>query len=574
MNTQIKLTAAAATALPRRVMVLLTLIYAFTGLFGRDPWKNEDAEGFGVMWTLAHGNWSDWLLPHIAGRLDLAGPPLPYWLGASMIKFFGGFIGPANAARIIVAICFIATAAAIWYATYLLGRRPEVQPMQFALGGQPSHKEYGKTLADGALLIFLACLGLAIRAHETTPMMLELLGLSFLLYGSVRGLDKPLQGGILAGIGLTIISLSGMLWATVFLGIGTVLALTITKPKLQWRWLAGALGILVIGISIWPIMLYLAKLPADAIKNAYFVWWGKDELQSYPSLSSIHFFSINFWLYSWPVWPLSIYGFYHWAKSGQHKWRAAHLAIPGMIFLAELLLLLFIKELNERYLIILVPPMAILAAFALPFLRRGLINFIDWFSLISFTVVAGFIWVIWLAKMTGFPKTTADNVARYIPGFVAKFSWIELIVALIITALWVAVIRWRTSRSPKAIWRCVVISAAGTTLMWGLLMSLWLPTIDYAKTYRHVANRLVAAVPKDTKCIDSTLLGDAQLASFIYFTKLPLQDNTKCNFRLTHSSKEAKESSIANNQSLKLIWEDRRASDRDEKLRLYRVVNK
>lgn len=574
MNTQIKLTAAAATALPRRVMVLLTLIYAFAGLFGRDPWKNEDAEGFGVMWTLANGNWADWLLPHIAGREDLAGPPLPYWLGAIMIKAFGGLIGPTNAARIIVAICFIATAAAIWYATYLLGRRSEVQPMQFALGGQPSNKEYGKTLADGALLIFLACLGLAIRAHETTPMMLELVGLSFLLYGTVRGLDKSWQGGILAGIGLSIISLSGMLWATVFLGAGTLIALLLTNTKFQWRWVAGAFGVLIIGISIWPLMLHLAKLPPEVIKNAYFVWWGKEDLQSSPSLQSIQFFSVNFWLYSWPVWPLSFYGIYHWIKAGKNKWRMPHLVIPGMIFLAELLLLAFIKDLSERYLIILVPPMAILAAFALPFLKRGLINFIDWFALISFTIVAGFIWVIWFAKMTGFPQTTANNVARYIPGFVARFSWIELIIALLITALWAAVIRWRTSRAPQAIWRCVVISAAGTTLMWGLLMTLWLPTIDYAKTYRHVANRLVAAVPKDVKCIDSSLLGDAQLASFIYFTKLPLQDNSNCNFRLTHSSKAAKDSGNANNQALKLIWEDRRASDRDEKLRLYRVLNK
>ena len=574
MNTHIKLTAAAATALPRRVMVLLTLIYAFAGLFGRDPWKNEDAEGFGVMWTLAHGNWADWVLPHLAGRTDLAGPPLPYWFGALMIKMFGGLIGPANAARIIVAICFIATAAAIWYATYLLGRRTEVQPMQFAFGGQPSNKEYGKTLADGALLIFLACLGLAIRAHETTPMMFELLGLSFLLYGAVRGLDKPWQGGILSGIGLTIISLSGMLWATVFLGVGTLIALAISQTRIQKQWLQGLFLILLPGLAIWPVIFYFSNLSPEVIKNIYFVWWGRDELQALPSLNSIQFLSVNFWLYSWPVWPLCFYGIYHWAKSGKNKWRAAHLVIPGMIFLAELILLFFIHNLSERYLIILVPPMAILAAFALPFLKRGLINFIDWFALISFTVVAGFIWVIWLAKITGFPETTANNVARYLPGFVARFSWAELIIALIITGLWAAVIRWRTSRAHQAIWRCVVISAAGTTLMWGLLMTLWLPTIDFAKTYRHVATRLVAATPSDAKCIDSSLLGDAQLASFIYFTKLPLKDNPACNYRLTHSSKEAKQSGIENNQALKLIWEDRRASDRDEKLRLYRVLNK
>ena len=50
MNNNIKLTAAATSALPRIVIFVLTLIYAFTGLFGHDPWKNDDAISFGVMW--------------------------------------------------------------------------------------------------------------------------------------------------------------------------------------------------------------------------------------------------------------------------------------------------------------------------------------------------------------------------------------------------------------------------------------------------------------------------------------------------------------------------------------------
>ena len=574
MNQQLKLTAAATASIPRRVMVLLTLIYAFVGLFGRDPWKNDDAEGFGVMWTLAHGSWSDWLLPHLAGRDELVGAPLPYWIGALMIKLFGGILGETSAARLIVAICFIATAATIWYATYLLGRRAEVQPMKFAFGGQPSSKEYGKTLADGALLIFLACVGLAIRVHETSPMMLELLGLSFLLYGTVRGLDKPLQGGFLAGIGLVVLRLSGMLWATVFLGLGSSAALLVYQSKTQLRWLLTAAITLLIGLSIWPMMWYSSHLTTEVIHHTNYIWWGRDQLLGHPSLESFKFFSMNFWFYAWPVWPLSGLSIYYWSYSGLKGWRAAHLAIPTCIFIAELLFLLFIQELSERFLIILVPPMAILAAFALPFLKRSIISFIDWLALISFTILAGFIWIIWLAKMTGFPRATANNLARYLPGFVAHFSWSELIIALIITALWVLVIRWRTSRAPQVIWRCVVISAAGTTLMWGLLMTLWLPTINYAKTYRHVANRFALAVPAGSKCIDTTALGDAQLASFIYFTKLNLQDNPACDLRITHTAHDAHESAIENQQNLQLIWEDRRASDRDEKLRLYRVTKK
>ena len=553
-------------------MVLLTLIYALAGLFGRDPWKNDDALGIGVMWTMVKGSWIDWLLPHLAGREDIMGPPLPYWLGASSIWLFGDIIGPANAARLITALCFIGSAAAIWYATYLLGRRSEVQPMEFALGGQPNPREYGRTLADGALLIFLACIGLAQRAHEASPMLLELFGLSTVLYGVVRGLDKPWQGGLLTGLGLAIVSLSGMLWGAVFLGAAILIAFLICQTKIQWRWLLSAMGVLVLGLVIWPTLWKLSALPAGMIQKASYVWWGRDELQSRPSLAALHFFSVNFWLYAWPVWPLSAWGFYHWGRKGLKSWTAPHLMIPAVIFLGELTFLLFIQDLSERYLITLIPPLAILAAFSIPFLKRSFISFIDWLAMISFTILAGFIWVIWFAKMTGFPKVTANNVARYIPGYVAKFSLTELIIALVVTGLWIAIVKWRVSRAPKEIWRCVVISASGTTLMWVLLMTLWLPTIDYAKTYRHVANRFAAAIPDKNECVDSSLLGDAQLASFIYFTNIKLADNPNCGLLLTHSSKEAKKSAIENRQILKLIWEDRRDSDRDERLKLYRVT--
>jgi hypothetical protein len=57
----------------------------------------------------------------------------------------------------------------------------------------------------------------------------------------------------------------------------------------------------------------------------------------------------------------------------------------------------------------------------------------------------------------------------------------------------------------------------------------------------------------------------------VYFTRLPLQDNPECDLMLTHSAEEVKASAIINQQRLTLLWEDRRDSDKDERLRLYSV---
>lgn len=568
----VKLTAAATVSIPRIVIFALTLIYGLAGLFGRDPWKNEDSIGFGVMWHLHLGAWQDWLVPSLAGRDASMGAPLPYWLGASLMDLFGSLIGDANAARLYSAICFFASALAIWYTTYLLGRRKEVQPMSFALGGQPNSRDYGRTLADGALLIFLACVGLAQRTHETTPMMAQLMGLSILLYGTVRGLDKPWQGGAWTGLGLVILGLSSNWSLTILLTLAIGLAVVFCQVRLRFSWTLSSIVIAILGIGIWPLLWHLFHMSPALQDATLHAWANTPPMHAYIAWGSLQFMGINFWAYAWPVWPLAMISLAHWLRnSDAGSWRAPHLCIPLGTLIAGVIYVLFRVDANEHDLIILIPPMAVIAVFGLPVLRRNVISFIDWFAMLSFTSIALAIWVIWLAKTTGYPAPIAANVARYIPGFEVQFEWLTLIIALVITGLWLWVVQWRTSRAPKVIWRCLVISAAGTTLMWVLLMTLWLPTINYAKTYRFVAERLVQAVPADAQCIDTSNIGMAQLASFSYFTKLTLADNPDCPYMLTHNASAATAFSALNDKKLKLLWEDRRAADRDERLRLYQV---
>ena len=68
--------ASATSALPRWLLLAICITYASFGLFRRDPWKNEDAAGFGVMWTMANGDARDWLLPTLVGKAPTADGPL------------------------------------------------------------------------------------------------------------------------------------------------------------------------------------------------------------------------------------------------------------------------------------------------------------------------------------------------------------------------------------------------------------------------------------------------------------------------------------------------------------------
>src|SRR3569832_2561703 len=159
----VRLPASATHALPRWGLIALCLLYILPGLIRRDPWKTDDAAGFGIMWTMARGGLDDWLLPHIVGLPMPEEGPLAFWIGAAFIKLFGWLLDDALAARLSTIGFFLIGALSVWYATYLLGRRTETQPKRLAFGGQPEPKDYGRTLADGALLIYRGCLGLLMR---------------------------------------------------------------------------------------------------------------------------------------------------------------------------------------------------------------------------------------------------------------------------------------------------------------------------------------------------------------------------------------------------------------------------
>lgn len=66
----------------------------------------------------------------------------------------------------------------------------------------------------------------------------------------------------------------------------------------------------------------------------------------------------------------------------------------------------------DRTLLLALPALATLAAFALPTLKRQVLALIDWFALLFFSTSALTIWVIWIAMQTGFPPQPAANVAR------------------------------------------------------------------------------------------------------------------------------------------------------------------
>ena len=185
---------------------------------------------------------------------------------------------------------------------------------------------------------------------------------------------------------------------------------------------------------------------------------------------------------------------------------------------------------RDRALLAALPPLATLAALALPTLRRGLSALIDWFSVLFFSAGAIVIWVVWLSLQTGVPAKPAANVARLAPGFEPVFQPLALLVALLATLAWAWLARWRTGRHRPALWKSLVLPAAGTALCWLLLMTLWLPALDYGRSMaaqvQALAQRMAAAGAQPPPCVNTLGLNASQMAALDFHGRWCLQPLT------------------------------------------------
>ena len=73
------------------------------------------------------------------------------------------------------------------------------------------------------------------------------------------------------------------------------------------------------------------------------------------------------------------------------------------------------------------------------------------------------------------------------------------------------------ARSLRSTRRALVNWTAGITMVWMLMMTLGLPLVDQARSYRGVVARLGAQIPPGAGCIARKNVGDAQRALLDYF---------------------------------------------------------
>ena len=524
-------------------LVIMAGLYLLLGLVGHDPWKSDDVSGIGIAWSMIQG--SGWLVPRIAGEPFLAHPPLYFWIAAVTGKGLSWAIAPHDAIRL---------ASGLFGALFFAGM------------GVTAGSLYGSQTRSAAVLSALGCIGLLVHIHDANPAIALLAFLPWAVHGLNLARERPGKGGAIAGwaIGLAFLAAG---WVAPMILVP--LALTLPLISTHWRNRAAYTGIalaLILGAAIataWPALLFWLR-PAMAA-----VWW-QQSVQAidfgapqWPRIAG--FMELLPW-YAWPALPLALWAL--WLE--RRSLRQPGVVLPLTLLATTLFALSATADPRSGTALPLLPPFVLLAARAAGSLQRGAANAFDWFGMMTFSFFAGVVWLGWIAMLSGEPAPLARVFAKMEPGFALHFSAFAFVIACSLTLAWT----WLVFSTPRSPQRGTLHWAAGVILTWGLVTTLWLPWIDYGKSYRRLSDSLAAALPAERGRICARNMGDAQRASFHYFDDIVTvrqvrRDASQCKLLLVSSSGSDTQEFSAGAAWHK-IWEGRRPGDRNELFRLYR----
>ncbi|MFH0934495.1 MAG: glycosyltransferase family 39 protein [Pseudomonadota bacterium] len=525
-------------------LFLLCAVWLLTGLVGHDPWKPDEPYGFGLIYHILQNN--AWIVPTLAGEPYMDEPPLYYWTAALFAKLFSPLLPLHDGARL---------ASGFYIALTLL------------FTGLAGRELFGKNRGWPSAIILVGCLGMLVRSHEILTDNALLAGCAMMLYGYALSLRKPIPAGVLIGIGIGIGFLSkGFIAPLLFIYIS--LALLVFR---NWRTRAylTTLGIALLcslpWLMIWPWLLFQHS-PYLFIEWAWtrnigrwFIYVRNGEFRDV-----FHYLKALPWM-AWPAAPLAAWTVW---EARKRAWKEPEFQLLLVSFTVMLITLSFVPDVNDQNGLPMLLPVALLATASLSTLRRGAANALDWFGIMTFALLAIMLWWGWGGLLLGYNAKIVVWLRNSQPGFEMQLETVPFTIAIIVTVLWVVLV-WRVGRSVR---RSLINWAAGVSLVWILVMTLWLPWLDSGKSYRHMVKDLKSKLPAKYNCIANVRISDSERAMLHYFGNINTRSGATrvCDLLLVQGDRIARP--IENEIGWEKIWEGSRKGDQNRRFRLYRRV--
>ena len=525
-------------------LFLLCATWLLTGLIGHDPWKPDEAYGFGLIYHIIQSH--DWIVPTLAGDPYLDKPPLYYWTAALFAKAFAPVLPLHDGARL---------ATGFYTALTLL------------FVGLTGRELFGNNRGWPAAIILIGCLGMLLHAHEILTDNTLLTGCAMMLYGYALSLRRAKLAGVFIGIGLGIGFMSkGVVAPMLFLLISIGLLLFRNwRTRAYFTTLGIALLCALPWLIVWPWLLF-QRSPELFVEWA----WTRNVGRWFDYARSGNFREVFYYLKAlpWMAWPAAPLAAWTVWEARKRMVQEAEFQLLLTSFIVMLLVLSFVPDINDQNGLPMLLPISLLATAALSTVRRGAANALDWFGIMTFALLAIALWWGWAGLLLDNNAKITHWLKDYQPGFDPAFYAIPFWIAVSFTVLWIVLV-WRVGRSVR---RSLINWAIGVTLLWVLVMTLWLPWLDTGKSYRHMVDDLKANLPQKYNCIAGVRIGDSQLAMLQYFGNINTRPRATrvCDLLLVQGNRIAKP--IEDEIGWDKIWEGGRKGDQNERFRLYQRV--
>ncbi|EEA01984.1 conserved hypothetical protein [Burkholderia sp. H160] len=584
---------ALAAIRPLLWLVALAILCAWLmpGILGHEPWKQDETYTFGIIQHML--DTGDLVVPTNAGQPFVEKPPFYDWVATGLAWLFGRYLPLHDAARLASALF----AGLTVYYTARVARRAVDASSWFDLRVIGTVALFGGTLVvvkhvhdmmtdvalmAGAALGFCGLFELVLVHLRDDPRAASY----FPMYAQATPQTKPLDarerrhaiisGATMFGAGVGVSLLTKGLFVPLVFGATTCAALLL-YPACRSRSFAGALGVAALACApfalIWPICFYLRS------EALFKVWLWDNNVGRFFGFSVAELGSENesrlFVLRTvlsvgFPVVPLALAAL---AGGAWRRWRDPRVALPVLFAGIGFAVLQGSATVRELYILPFIAPLALVAMQGVERLPARLHTGWDMTSRVLFGSAAALAWIIW-SIMTSPASTHASLhlLGRWLPlDWVLPISPVLIFGALLLTIGWLWLL---PSFKYAGKWRGALSWCAGAMLVWGLVSTLLLPWLDYAKSYRSVFRELGAKLTiewNDGDCMASTGLGESEAPMLFYYTGIvhhPIDDprTTECRWLIQESRRDNARLPAG---EWRLFWSGARPGDSNELLRVF-----
>lgn len=478
------------------VLLLLVIAYLVPGLLGHDPWKADEPYTFGVVHHMLRSG--DWIVPAVGGEPFVEKPPLYYWMAGATAMAASSWLPLHDAARLASPIFVVLSLAAAAGAARLC---------------------WGEGAGALSVLLFLGTLGLESHAQRMQVDLAMLAGFAVAVLGFAACARDRAWAGIALGFGVGLGFLGKGLFAVGVIGL-TALLLPLFFS--QWRrvryfeQLVYAAAVALPALVAWPLALFSRSRPL------FVEWFWENNFGRFAGFAVSRLgaaYEPGSWAETlpWFLFPLWIYLIAAIVREGRRASQHAGMQIGLTMAVVCAVVLAASASMRAVYILPVVPPLVLAAVVAVRTPEGGAAKALGIFSMALGATAIVAVWGVWLALVFHWRLPAAEAIGRTLPvPFDMPIMIAAVVAAFALTAGYVVLFAFR-NRFPAS---NLMLWVATLALGWGLALTLLLPWLDAAKSYRSVFTEVARHLPPDTSCLFVDGFGESERALVEYYTGL------------------------------------------------------